>query len=89
MARFDPVGEHMQDLFVYISGVLADVQKVMLIRRKAGNIFTVFKYPVFTFIFYMVNVFTHFEMMYFLIPAAPMQKPMRQGRKRSVKLWNG
>lgn len=67
MVRLDLISQEVQYLLANVSWVLADLQKIMIIRRKTCHISAVLVHPVFTFIIIMVRVFTHLEMMYFLI----------------------
>jgi uncharacterized protein (DUF1810 family) len=65
----DLVCQQMQDLLLYSARILTNMQEVMVIWCKAGDIFAIRKYPVLTFILHMVYILTDFEMMYFFIPA--------------------
>lgn len=65
--RFDLIGEQMQYLFIHVSGILADMQKVMRIRLKAGHIRAILKHPKLAFIILVMRIFADLEMVYFFL----------------------
>lgn len=67
--RLDLIRQQMQDLLIDLAGILADLQEIMAVGCKAGDIIAVFIHPVFTFVFLVVHVLAHLEMMHFLILA--------------------
>jgi hypothetical protein len=66
VVRLDLIRQHMQDLFIDLAGILADMQEVVFTRRKAGNIRAILKYPVFAFII-VVQIFAYLKVIYFFI----------------------
>jgi hypothetical protein len=69
MVCLDLVSQQMQHFLVNAAGVLADMQKVTVIRRKTGNIGPVFKNAVLAFILILVRIFTYFKVVHLLILA--------------------
>lgn len=69
VVRLDLVRQQMQYLLINISRILADMQKVMIIRLEAGHKTAVLKYPEFAFRIVMVGIFANLEVVHFLVLA--------------------
>ena len=69
MVRFDLVSQQMQDILVYIGWIFTDMQEIMVVRCKTGDISSVLKYPLLAFILHMMHIFSYLEMMYLFILA--------------------
>jgi len=69
MMRLDLVSKQMQDLLFDIGRVFTDMQEIMVVRCKTGDISSVLKYPLLAFILHMMHIFSYLEMMYLFILA--------------------
>ena len=67
--RLDLVSKQMQDLLFDIGRVFTDMQEIMVVRCKTGDISSVLKYPLLAFILHMMHIFSYLEMMYLFILA--------------------
>jgi hypothetical protein len=67
MMGLDLVSEQMQYFFVNLPRVLADLEEVVAVRRKAGDIVAILIHPVFALVVLVMGVFSHLEMMHFLV----------------------
>jgi len=66
--RFDFIGQQMKDILSYFAGILADMQKIMIVGCKTGYICAVLEYPELAFVFFVMGILAHFKMMHFFIP---------------------
>ena len=63
MVCLDLVGQQMQQLFIELTRILADVQVIVIVRLKAGHQLTLLKHFYFTAFAIVVQVFTNLKMM--------------------------
>lgn len=60
--RFDLICKQMEQLFVQIAGIMADLEVIVFIWLKTGYQLSILKYFNFTAFAVMMQVFTNFEM---------------------------
>lgn len=63
---FDLIGQQVKNFFVDSAGILADMQKVMIVGGKTGDIGTILENFEFA-AFVVMQILTYFEMMHRLI----------------------
>ena len=69
MVGFNLIRQQMQYFFINLARVLAYMQKIMIIRFKAGYKNPFFVHPEFTTFSAVMRMLAHLKMMYFLILA--------------------